>query len=1349
MSDGAQVQPLDISDFSGGITENWFDSGSTRYRAADNFYITVDKKLAERQGTIPFDPLNYLLPGQPCRVDALFTYINESRLLVNQGRRISVLPENYAGWGSGVVGWTPVTGPSGNEALGAGQAYAQTVMGEFNHQMYFTNDSKPIPSRLYRDENNIYQVRTAGLPRVQNQPYYVVPPPPTLNPTGVITYGNLFQKCITNANSLRTAWINHINDQAASASFWTTNVTSQHALTDKYSLSYLTSVTFTPIADPEWPGPNPYPIPAPAASDLASLMALTTALNLSYTHHATSDTSYANYHWTIIRPAPGKAYGTAGSGSTVLIPGPRAPLANNTSVSTDGSSSGNNLALVTIATMLDDLFQKMYWHLYGVFTHGGAFNDVTLMQRNDFILPGNNGLLPITKIGPIGYNAATDTIPLQSPTIIANDQDFLDYVNGLQALWNSHCLGGGNTQLFTGLPNTPSPWPFLFPNTSLLHIQPDNENINTLYAATTLDQAFLSIFWMRFMYAQYHMPDMNGTYGTFTFNSTAGSNVITASLSGAFPLNINLFCTMGTPIFTAATGFKNVAVLTSQSGTSLTLDRTVIANNTAKPVSYCTNSFNRYHTFYNPAGLIAAGSHTATSGQLLTTLPAQISTDIVGWNSAAREFMYCLFNHISDQNAHQQTAGPANLVYFDPVNTPGVSQWFIPPDTMPSISFGFTYYDKWTVDPNGLIYSNESNPVYSNPVYSIEPYLVGTYAPVPVPAQPFLSSTNFHINVQRSIGISNIPGIVNDSSTNYNTSGIQVKVYRTAANGNTYYLIKTLPNGTDSFLDTQNSVTTPTNQTNLTTNPTLYTSGGIVGNDQPPKSKCLHIINGISYYGNITQSGQNLPNTILQGLAGNPDSAPATFLDSFEDEVVGISSARSNVIVFCKNSVYREAGGFNQLGQGQLTHEKISDSIGCLSVHSIVRTEIGVFFAGNDGFYWTDSFQLIKISIDLNKTFKNLTRTQAQKNRITGTYDKTTRRIWWSVQTQPSSQDCDMNYIYYLDYGVKPDGVFTTVSNSGSLVPLSSNVSNSPSVGNPLNYNYWQPSSMVFFKGELVRGDPRGVLFKTDSSATTDPKIDLTIPAFTFSGGVPTQNWGTVPIPFNYTSCSLNLGSHWERKYSTKVNWLGNNVGNAQVQISAISDNGRVVGNMAPINYTQNLLWGDARITWGATSSPNVNWYYGGDADFWRRFPTDTVRSNLRAIQLKNAFMGVYRSQDFPPGTSASANATTKVVTLNTPTYPATFFGTIIWPLDIVDYYLSFSDDMYHQTWQISQVSGNTLTVLDSSATLTTKTNLPWVIRGYKKNMSMEISGLVIRFAPFGDQTTYWNAPSDSGENNP
>lgn len=1384
--DNGQVQPFEIKDFSGGLTDNYFEGGPNRYQRANNFLITVDRKAIERPGTVPFDPVNYILPGQPRRVDSLFTYINESRMMVNQARDIFVIPETYAGWGSGSSGWTAVTGPSGNPALGAGGTYNQTVIGEFNHMQWLTNDFFPIPARLYRDQNNANQARTAGLPRAWST-------------TAGYTSSTLLSKCITNANAIRTAMISHMLDQAFTVGISPTGLPFQHAYIDKYSLTYLTTgfPAWSSFSDPEFPGP--VTTAAPAATDLPSLLTLVYALNNAYVHH-TGATSLLQYH-----------FDPTTFGNNVLQQGMNVGLANPQFAPT---------TLYAAATMLDDIYQKFYWHMMGPNLHGQGFaNIISQMNRYDYTST-------ISKIGTINYSVALAQFTNAPPLVTPNYQDFIDYVNGLAVTYNSHIQGGGaGTTLFNTFAQKQYKWQFFGLSDGFNHSQPDTYNICTLPLATTIDQAYLTIYWLRNLISE-HLGDAGGaSFTAMTFSSTANSPNITSVVTGStniIPVGSWIFVAGG-GTFNAPAGFTAVALVKASAAGTATLDRSVTASLVAKACNY-TNKF--FHGSFL-GGLPQTTTVSLSSSESFTSSVSATGTDLISWNAYAQEFMYVLFNHMIDGTVHTGTNSPGNdLASISPTITPGISNWFVP--TISTLLYAFTFYDTWTVEPSGVQYAIEGNPVLSASIETVEPFYVG--ASIPSANTAFYQATT--CNVQRNMAITGIPVITNDSSTNYNTSGIQVRIYRTITGGTTQYLDNTINNGVTTFADVQNSTInsvtsttfTPPGYTSLLLNTPLYTSGGIVGADQPPQCKCLHVKDGTALFGNLLVAGQYLPNQLLQSFPGNPDWAPATFTDSLEDEIVNISSHRSNWVVFCKNSVYREYGGFNQTGQGNLAHERISEKIGCLGARSVVKTEIGVFFAGNDGFYYTDGYQLIKISIDRNIAYAAATQTAAQQQRIYGAYDKTTRRIWWSVQSNPSSSDVDCNWIFYLDYGIKPSGVFTFAYNDGSLVPATTNGASSPSVGNPLNYNYWMPSAVVFYQGNLVRGDPRGLLFRTEPTATTDPKIDLTSAAFTFaaiptyftmatapcnasagatylygattltvfapavnasiifmtgpnvtlaangnmtlvsgtgdavivvgsynpatnSALVPTQNWNTIAIPFDLTTCAMDSGTLIQRKYATKANFTGKNVGNAQVQINSISDNGRIIRNMSPINYTQNPLWGDATIPWGGVVNPNFNWYYGGDADYWRRFPANSLRANLRQLQITNAFMGIYRYQDWPNGALAQPNVGALTVTLATPAAtPA--YGTLVWPLDCVDYFIAFQTDGYVQTWQISAVNGNVLTVLDPLGVLyTNRSGVAWVIRGYKKNMSVRIDSLGIRQVIVGDNTASWSAKGDSGEN--
>ena len=277
--------------------------------------------------------------------------------------------------------------------------------------------------------------------------------------------------------------------------------------------------------------------------------------------------------------------------------------------------------------------------------------------------------------------------------------------------------------------------------------------------------------------------------------------------------------------------------------------------------------------------------------------------------------MYALFNHMAGKAKHRDLPIAPNVSFFSPTNTASIPQWWVP--TIASIEYAFTYFNQYTVDPNGLVYAVESNPVFAGPIQTVEPFYPGYVVPAPGAAASFWTSTIVY--QQNSISITNIPVLTNDGLTNYDTANIDVRIYRSTDGGTTLYLLDSIPDGTTSYLDTMNGTVTPLGSTELDTRQTLYTTGGVVANDQPPLAKYIFILGEIAYYANLFDNGQYFPNRLRQALPGNPDSAPATFFDDFEDEIVGLSASRNNLIVFCKNSMFTgKTGGFNSLGKGNL-----------------------------------------------------------------------------------------------------------------------------------------------------------------------------------------------------------------------------------------------------------------------------------------------------------------------------------------------------------------------------------------------------------------------------------------------
>lgn len=1247
------MKPLELTDFSGGLTDNYLAAGPTHYAQGDNFWITVDKNLSERFGTRILDPVAYNLPlNGNRRVSGLYTYINESILLAQAGRNIYNYVQN--------AGFKSILGPTGNEPLSAGDQYSSVVSAEWNRHMYFVSDAQGLPTKIYRDQNNTFQARSVGLPRTVGNPN--------------LSNDQVLNKAIALANDLRNSMVNHIQDL------------SLHATLDQVALNYFVAQTFSP---PPAEQPPAGVVSLGPCNNLATLEALIGNINAAFEHQR-ADASLNGarvYHINV--------YSYVSFSTLPISPtGIHAKL--------NQQSAPTTLALCAAA--VDDLAQKWYWHRLAIWTHVPN-NDYTAMNIYAVATP---------KIGLINTG---------QPVVTGNLQDPFNFVNNVKYMWNTHVNSTASPPGIAGQHK--------FADGTFSVTQPFRVNLPDAF---DYDSYANLIFHMRVNYSLHYNEGVNTNSRLILFDTSAGSaNLININYVNPFQLNAfpGGFITENLGAIINPVTFQNSAIFSAvSSGAATLLAPAVSPSNFTQTLGQMSQS--QYHVMKNSIGAFIDVYPSNTTGTGLTTfagaagstLSSQIDsvgTDARTWLALASEFFFVLAAHSADATMHiiaspvvSNTVTGVTSIYTFP-NQP----FFIP--TIASYVYAFLFSDTYQVETNGLQYLVQSNPVFVGPVQ--------TSTIVPPGATILSQSPTVYPNVTYltpvTTNISLIPGVTNTVNTNYETASVvpanplvqnnlTTDIYRSTDGGITYYKVISLVNGTTTYADQTADSVSYSGFPALNTNQTIYTTGGVVGNDQPPPSNCITSLNGYMYYGGIVDTGQSFPNRIRQSLANNPDSAPATFFDDLEDALVGLSSSRSVVLALCQRSIYRLNGNFNTLGQGLITHEKLSDAMGCISAKSIVKTEIGVFFAGTDGFYYTDGYQLIKISIEINQRYQQITQTATQQKRIVGSYDRTTRRIWWTAQTNPTDTNPDVFYVFYLDYGVKPSGVYTSAS----------------------NFNWMRPASVTFFGGHMVYGHEEGYLLTDDPNVKTDPKIDVTkVPSL----------WQDVYIPYTFASSALDFGSLFTRKWTTKVHYTGNNVGNANMQITSVRDNRQdIAANLPVISYLNNPMWGQPNIIWNKPSAQQpYNWEYDGKIDSWRRFPAGNLRCDTKQIIITPSFSAVYRSQDWPPFCFASVNSTTKVISIATPTG----FTNIIWPLDIVDMQFSFSNDMYVKTYTVTAVSGNTATVLDPANTLTTVGNLGWVIRGYKKGQRININSVIIYYDYLGDKNDAYLGKGSAGEN--
>lgn len=505
-----------------------------------------------------------------------------------------------------------------------------------------------------------------------------------------------------------------------------------------------------------------------------------------------------------------------------------------------------------------------------------------------------------------------------------------------------------------------------------------------------------------------------------------------------------------------------------------------------------------------------------------------------------------------------------------------------------------------------------------------------------------------------SQAITNIPELLNGSGDNYDLTEIKVTIFRTTSGGDIFYKVGEVDNGVTTFTD---QVT----DSDLTLQELLYTTGGVLDNDPPPVCKAMHILGGIALYGNVKDTdGTSLPNRVRQGVQNDPDSAPASLFDDLEDNVVSISSAKNKFVVLCENSFYRTEGQFDETGRGFLRHEKIAD-IGCVSSNSVVRTEFGVFFAGTNGFYFTDGFQATRVSGKIEETYKAFIDTNNKKKRIYGAYDSLNRRVWWAVQEDGANFDNDKVYILDLQFGINEAGAFTTASNGLDFKP-----------------------SALLFSGEVMyRGDNRGYVFSHHKDRKSDPKVDTTTASST---------WTTKAITYELRTAALDFGSIQQRKWGTRVNFIGKDTSNQSIQIKNINDD-KTITSLKPIRYRDNLLWGDEDRLWGDST---LTWSRSKRlVDKWRRNVAGSMRFNYKQLVITNDSNSIVDNSG-DKGTAA-LDSTTMRATLDTATNK--------WPYKPEDLYLSSEVDNYVQTFKIVERVSDTIIRIEGKYVITTGTN--------------------------------------------
>ncbi len=656
---------------------------------------------------------------------------------------------------------------------------------------------------------------------------------------------------------------------------------------------------------------------------------------------------------------------------------------------------------------------------------------------------------------------------------------------------------------------------------------------------------------------------------------------------------------------------------------------------------------------------------------------------------------------------------------------------------------------KYTYEVGGIEYIDRSAPAFKSFTG------IGTATPASSPG----------------ITVGSIPVLANADGEHYDTTNIKVEVYRTINNGTTLYYVGEVTNGTTSLADSVSDNT-------LVTNAALYTSGGEVENTRPPKCKYVHATSDFTYYANaieVSTTGadlEQLQQRLYQSKRGDPDSVPASFYADMEEAITGISSVRSIPIVFCENSIYRIDGNFDNFGQGGMLPRKISDSVGAVGHLSLVQTLEGIFFAGNDGFYFTDGYSVTPINENFPDTYAPLVDSELKKKRIYGVHDIKNRFVLWATSYDDTEESSDNARIFCLDLrskafttwssGYQGDGpVLLTTGNISSttisslpattglekgmlvvsegmdpdtyIVSVDSSSQVTISQAGPTGtgvaiefiendkfhrfFKQFEPTALLYGDRKLWRADRKGFTLQYDPDTSSMPRLDESI-----SGGG-TVTLEELPLLFSYSSPALDLGTTSFRKWVNgvviKARPRFDLTSDVTIQPYGENDDSGTRDEMEYIFFQPFYPWGTPLLQYG---DPRLYARRRTLVDVKRRFTAGKLRCEYKTLHLDSAFVDRYQSLSYVQA-DISGTGITKTVT---------FTGTTL-PSDIKDAWITFSSDSYVAEYRILSRDSNTqITILDPELALSATNDLDWSIRNYLSSSLIQLIEFTFFFEAIG-----------------
>ena len=148
------AKPLEVKDFSGGMTDNYLAGPTNAGQLYDNLLINNNAKPFTRFGSTIRDLTYYQVPSGEKRISHIWDH--RDQILEQTERHIFYLSSGY----------NELLGPSGNAAFSANTESDHISKSFWNNHSLCVSDSFAKPIKVYKNDLGVFKVVTAGLPAI-------------------------------------------------------------------------------------------------------------------------------------------------------------------------------------------------------------------------------------------------------------------------------------------------------------------------------------------------------------------------------------------------------------------------------------------------------------------------------------------------------------------------------------------------------------------------------------------------------------------------------------------------------------------------------------------------------------------------------------------------------------------------------------------------------------------------------------------------------------------------------------------------------------------------------------------------------------------------------------------------------------------------------------------------------------------------------------------------------------------------------------------------------------------------------------------------------------------------------